>query len=500
MKNYLSILLIAGILLLINVLSNQYFFRMDLTEDKQYTLSNATKDILKGLEDPVTVKAYFSEDLPPDIARTKREFREMLTEYANISKGMVDYEFVDPSSTPELEQEALQAGVRPVMINVREKDQSKQQKAFLGAVLNMGESKDVIPFMQPGTAMEYALSTSIKKLSVADKPSVGIIQGHGEPPLSELSQVFTELSILYSVENVDLNTEEQIPDRFKTIALLRPTDSIPPAHFQKLDNYLARGGNLFVGVNAVDGNLQNAQGTAITTGLETWLKDKGIEVENNFLVDANCGNVSVQQRQGFFTINTPIQFPFLPVIKSFPEHPINKGLEQVILPFASPIRYVGGDNASFTSIATSSSKAGIVKAPTYFDVTNKKWNDSDFPLSNLDVAGVLEGSIVGDVPSKIVVIGDGDFPITGQQGRGQGKNNISLMVNGIDWLSDDTGLIELRTKGVATRPIEDLEEGKRSMLKYLNFGLPIVLIIIYGIFRSQRNKNRRLKRMQESYA
>lgn len=506
MKNTLTtIALLFGILILVNVLSNQLFFRFDLTENNQYTLSKATKNILKELDDPVTISAYFSDNLPADIAKTKRDFQEMLVEYSNLSKGNVDYEFISPEDDTE-KQEALQNGIQPVMINVREKDQMKQVQAFMGAVIRMGEQQEIIPFIQPGTAMEYALSTGIKKLSVLEKPSIGLIQGHGEPGLSEMGQAFQSLSILYNVENVDLGTETSIADRFRAIALIAPKDSIPADHFAKLDDYLSRGGKILIANNAVDGDFSNAQGSAKTTGLETWLRGKGVEMENSFLIDAQCGTVTVQQQQGFFTMQTPVQFPYLPIITNFPEHPITKGLEQVIMTFASPIRFVGDSTAQFTPIALSSSQAGIVRAPTFFDI-NKQWTAADFPMGNLVVGGILEGNLAGPTPSKIIVFGDGDFPVSGPQGqsRGQSEDNISLMVNSIDWLSDDTGLIELRTKGVATRPINqeylgEEADGTRSLLKYLNFGLPILLILIYGFFRSQQQRNKRIQRMQEKYS
>ena len=116
---------------------------------------------------------------------------------------------------------------------------------------------------------------------------------------------------------------------------------------------------------------------------------------------------------------------------------------------------------------------------------------------------MLEGKLAGEANARIIVIGDGDFPVSGQQGR-QNPDNISLMANSIDWLSDDTGLIELRTKAVATRPIsqEYLSEdasGKRNFLKYFNFGLPIMLVLLYGFLRFQREKRIRLKRMQERF-
>jgi len=498
MKSTTSILLIISIALLANLLSNDYFFRWDFTEDKQYTLSNATRDILRNLEEPVTVSAYFSEDLPTDIAKAKRDFQEMLVEYANISKGMVDYEFINPNETQETETQAQQNGIRPVMINIREKDQSKSQRAYLGAILKMGDRQEVIPFLQPNGPMEYPLSTSIKKLAVIDKPSIGILSGNGTAGMTELGEAVQSLSILYNVENIDWTTEQSIADRFKAVALIAPKDSIPSNQFDLLDDYLGRGGKLFIAVNAVNGDLSTAQGNALTTGLETWLRNKGVEVENSFLVDSKCGSVSVQQRQGFFTINTPVQFPFLPLISTFPEHPINKGLEQVMMAFASPVRFVGDTTSRFTPIAISSARSGIIQAPTFFDVANKNWGTTDFPLSAITVGGVLEGNLVGNTASKIVVIGDGDFPIS-QQGRRQNEDNISLMVNSIDWLSDDTGLIELRTKGIASRPIEELEDGKKTFYKWMNFLLPIVLIIIYGVYRMQSRRSLRAKRMMEQY-
>ena len=252
---YNSVILVIGILLLVNILSNDYFIRLDFTENKRYTLSQATEDIVENLLEPVTVKAYFSENLPPNIAQTRLDFKDLLLEYSSLSDGNLVYEFINPNETPEKEQEAAQSGINPVMINVREKDQMKQQKAFMGAVIEMGEQQDVIPFMQPGEAMEYALTSSIKKLSIADKPSVGLIQGHGEPSVFDMQQAGQELNILYNFENLALTDTTDIPANLKAIALVAPKDTIPPAHLAKIDNYLDNGGKALVALNKVDGNL-----------------------------------------------------------------------------------------------------------------------------------------------------------------------------------------------------------------------------------------------------
>lgn len=494
-----TIVLITAIVIIINVLSENYSFRLDFTEGKEYTLSKATKNILKELDKPVTVTAYFSKDLPPNISSVSDNLKDMLIEYGNRSKGMVVYKFVNPNEKEELEQEAMKNGIQPVMINVREKDQVKQQKAYIGAVVSIGEEKEVIPFFQPGSAMEYALSTSIKKLSVVNKPAIAIIQGHGEPPLSQMPQVYNELSILYSVETFEMTDTTEIPGNYKTIALVRPTDTINASHLDQLDRFLARGGNIFMALNRVEGDFQTATGKTITTGLEDWLMNKGLTISDNFVIDASCGAVTVQQQQSNFVMTTQVSFPYLPVISKFADNPVTRGLESVVLQFASPITFAGDTTKKFTPVAFSSSQSGTARAPLYFDV-QRQWTDNDFPMSGITVAGILEGKLSGTADSKIILVSDGDFPVNGpQRGQQLPQDNVSLMVNSVDWLSDDTGLIDLRTKEVTSRPIKELPDGTRTFLKWLNFLLPILLIIIYELIRLQINRNKRIKRMEVSY-
>ena len=154
----------------------------------------------------------------------------------------------------------------------------------------------------------------------------------------------------------------------------------------------------------------------------------------------------------------------------------------------------------FQSLAYSSEKSGTENSPLYFNI-QKKWGESDFTRPKLAVAALLDGKISGDRKAKMIVIGDGDFAVNGegQQAHQLQPDNLNLMVNSIDWLSDDTGLIELRTKSVTSRPIKQMEDGTKTLLKYLNFLLPMILIILYGVFRDQRNRRIRLKRMSENY-
>lgn len=500
-KSYTSqVLLITGIIILINVLAEQFYFRLDLTADKRYTLSKATKNILRSLDEPVTITAYFTEDIPPQLLKARKDFRDILVEYSSLADGNLVYEFIDPNKDQEMESKAIQEGIMPSIVNVREKNQMTQKRVFLGAVIKMGNDKEIIPVIQTGTAMEYELSSSIKKLSVADKPLIGFVQGHGEPLFTALQQVMASLGVLYEIRNVYLDEPVQDLLRYETLVIVAPTDTFPPEHLNTLDHYLTQGGNLFVAYNRVKGDFTTVSGSTIYTGLEDWLSGKGIFIENNFLVDASCGSVGVQQQAGVMSFTTNISFPYIPVIHAFADHPVTKGLEQVILPFASTIQFTGDTNMIFTPIAFSSPKSGTQQPPVFFDV-NKRWTDRDFPLSGLTVAALLTGKISGEADARIIVVGDGDFPVSGEGPRPQQlqPDNVNLMVNAIDWLSDETGLIDLRTKAITARPLRDLEDGRALFLKWLNFLLPIFLVVAYGIFRNQMNKRMRLKRMEEGY-
>jgi gliding-associated putative ABC transporter substrate-binding component GldG len=497
-----SILLIFGILVLINLVASRFFFRLDYTEDKRYSLSNATKNILSSLNDPITITAYFSVDLPPNIEKVRQDFRDLLVEYASYSGGQIVYEFINPNKTQETEVAAQQNGIQPIMINVRERDQMKQQRAYLGAVIQMGEKKEIIPLIQPGAAMEYDLSSNIKKLAVVAKSKIAFLQGNGEPNLSAIPQLSKQLSIMYEVETVEFSDTSEFPLDYKTIVIIAPKDTVPNRYFSSLDNYLAQGGRLLLALNRVEGDLSTGQGKEVYTGFEDWLKNKGLEVENNFVIDANCGNVMVRQQQGLFVMNTPIKFPYLPNITNYADHPITEGLEAVMFQFVSPVTIIPGDTTVIMyPLAYTSERSGIQSPPLYFDVM-KNWTQSDFGNASLAVAAVIEGKIVGDAESKIVVFGDGDFAVNGegQQAQQLQEDNISLMANAIDWLSDDTGLIELRTKGVTARPLDaSLEEGTKSFLKYLNFLLPLVLVILYGTFRFQQRRKIRNKLMNVTH-
>lgn len=493
------ILLIVGIIIIVNILSYSFFVRLDFTRDKKYTLSDATMSILKSMKHPVTVTAYFSENLPPTITQTKTDFKNLLVEYAARAGGKVVYNFINPNKSDTTEREAMKNGINPVMVNIRDKDQMKQQKAYLGAIIKMGDKSEVIPFIQPGTAMEYELSTNIKKLSIDKKPTIGLLQGNGEPTQSELQQVNADLNVLYVVQPVKLSDSLKIPPQYNTLLLVSPKDSFRSGQLEQLTAFLGKGGKLLIAYSGLEGDLRNAQGTLKEVGLRKWLAEKDIILEPKFIIDVRCGSISVQQSLGGIPFRSQLPFPYLPLISNFADHPVTKGLGSVMLPFSADIKFTGDTSkVNFTRLAWSSDKSGLENAPVYFDIEHN-WKSSEFPLSKLVVAAAFTG-VDGNKDSKIILISNSDFAInsSGQQGQHE-QDDIDLFVNSVDWLSDETGLIELRNKGITSSPLKDISDSTKAILRYTNFILPVLLVIGFGAVRIQLKRSKRMKRMEENY-
>ncbi|MEM9936100.1 MAG: Gldg family protein [Bacteroidota bacterium] len=492
----IRLLLFIGIFIMLNVLVYSYFFRLDFTADKRYTLSQSTLDILVDLEEPITVTAYFTEDLPASLSILKDDFRDLLYEYQTKSDGQLVFEFISPNEDEAKKQEAEQQGIAPLLLQTRENDKASELRAYLGAIIKKGTQQEVIPVVQPGASMEYELTKSIKRLTVIDKPKVGVIRGHGEPDIRSIAPVLQELSTLYELDTLNLNVPNAWAE-FKTLVLLAPSDSIPQYHFAQLDQFLASGGRLLAGVNAVQGDLNRGMLSELTTGLESWLNAKGFVITPVFVTDVLSGQVQARQQTPLGIMSVPIDFYYFPTITNFPEHPISEGIESVTMIFASPVEVIPKDSSVRGGIlAATSARSGKISPPSMLDL-QKQWTEADFPEQNIPVAAYLEGKIQGETESKIVVIGDGDFAVQGSQA----ENNLNFIVNAVDWLTDDTGLIELRTKGINSRPIEkQLTDGERATMKYLLFFLPILIIIGVGVVRMQIRKSQRVKWMQEDFS
>ena len=194
-----------------------------------------------------------------------------------------------------------------------------------------------------------------------------------------------------------------------------------------------------------------------------------------------------------------MEFPYFPIVSEFEEHPITGGLESVVFQFASSISFNSSDtSASQFPLLLSSENTGVVNPPAFIDI-QKNWTQNDFTSQPQILAAALEG--MGGGNGRLVLVSNGNFCVNGTGQRPQQVNldNISLAANAVDWLADDTGLINLRTKGITNRPLDKIEESTKNLLKYGNVLAPVLLILIYAFVRKSQNNRKRQRWMQGNF-
>lgn len=496
----IRISLVLGILILINVLSVEYHYRLDFTADQRYTLSNATEQILKQVEKPVTVNAYFSKDLPARQKKAKRHFEDLLTEYRNHTEEDFVYKFINPNKDQESEKKARRKGIQPFVLGTQKRDQVQRQRAYMGAVIQIGEQSEVISRLQPQGPAEYKLSSNIHKLTQTDKPSIAVFTGFNGISKSDLGQALDDLGVIYNLEEHRLKPGEPIPDKYRTGIIANPADSFPPGVFNQLDQFLSAGKNLVVATDIIDDQLQQQRLKRDDSKLVGWLKEKGFDVSDQVLIDADCGAVTVRRQMQGRGFRQQVRFPYFPIIKNFSDHPVGKGVGQVFLPFCNPIDTTKSKNLDYAILAQSSKKSGLQNLPATINV-QKQWQENDFRESHLPVAVGAEGQF-GNAQgqSRLVVVGSDNLIPKNENNQPRGRSrpqvregNANFFVNAVDWVSDQMGLMALRTQGVTARPIEDVSDDNKVWIKYGNAFAPIILILIIGLVRYQIQLRKRKK-------
>jgi ABC-type uncharacterized transport system involved in gliding motility auxiliary subunit len=156
--------LVLGILIVINFIAVRVFGRIDLTKAGVYTLSDASKNLVRNLDDRLTIKAYFTENLPAPYNSNRRQVLDMLNDYKAYAKGNVQFEFINPEGEKN-ERDAQQAGIMPVEVQALEKDQLVVKKAYLGLVMLYEDKKETLPVIQNLGSLEYDLSSAVKRLT-----------------------------------------------------------------------------------------------------------------------------------------------------------------------------------------------------------------------------------------------------------------------------------------------------------------------------------------------
>ena len=498
----IRVALVAAILVLLNVVSVRLFTRLDLTKQSVYTLSAASKKLVGAIDDRITVKAYFTEDLPAPYNNTRRTVLDVLNEYKAYAHGNLHYEFISPDGE-KAERDAQQQGVPPVEVQVVKEDKFEVKRAFLGLVLLYEDRKEVLPVVQNLGTLEYDLSSAIKRLTTRTKKRIGYTTGHGEPSLEQLQNANRELTAQYDLVPVDLSRNAPVPHDLAELLILAPTSRFADSAALEIDRYIMNGGKAAFLLNRMTASLQQRFAQPNDIGLDSLLLAYGIRVNADLIRDLQCANISIVQQQGSFQFRSQVPFPYLPNASAF-DHTsmIVKDLQSVLFFFASSLDTTPAASRGVRAdvLVRSSKQSGRQPGFVMLDPT-ARYTPAEFAESGIPMAAVLSGtfqSVFQGTPlapavtrspeTRVIVVGDGDFMKDEYLGS---RNNLIFFVNIVDYLADDAGLITIRSKDIAQPPLEQITDGTKRMLKYGNLALPPILVIGYGLFRWRRRLARK---------
>ncbi len=510
--------IIFGILVLLNIISVRVFGRFDMTRNRIFTLSDASKSLMRNLDDKVTVKAYFTEDLPAPYNENRRQVLDELNEYKAYAGGKLEYEFIDPAND-KAEQDAQAEGVVPVQVQVVKEDKFEVKRAYMGLVFLYEDKKEAIPVVQNTSSLEYDISSNIKRLTSHGQKAIGLLAGQGEPEMNELSRALEVLKKQYTVVPVNVDKGKPVPDNIAALLIIAPTSKFTEPEKFQIDQYLMRGGKVAFLVNRVAADLQNRFGRALDLNLDDLLANYGLRVNVDLVRDIQCASINLVQQQAGFSFQTPVPFPYIPFVSTFSRgNAMVKDLQRVVLFFVSSVDTtdVAAKHLTAEVLLRSSKQSGRLTGMFVYDPLQRYTRDqlaADFSEKEIPLGEVVEGGFrsfyagkavpvdtsAGSMPppasplssspdTRIVLVGDGDFMRDQYLGN---QDNLTFFANMVDYLVDDAGLISIRSKETAMPPLEQVSDGTKKAVKYADLLLPPGVVLAYGLFRWRMRKARK---------
>lgn len=531
-ENILFTVVIVAILVVANFAAVRLFWRADLTRNEQFSLSDASVQAVRSLDDRLVVKAYFTKNLPPPFNATERYVRDLLEEYQSRSKGKMKVIFIDPSDEAKAE-EARKAGITEVTHQVIEKDQAAEKKGFRGLLFSyLGETQK-IPVIRDTKGLEYDITNLILLMS-QDKRKVGFLQGHGEPktfsppqdPQNPQPQEPAGLAMIreglqqYQVRETNLNGgSTAVPEELEALVVVAPTEPISDLELYRIDQFIMNGGNvaLFIEGIKVDASMGMLSTEPSKAGYDEFLKHYGIRLNQDVVFDPQCDTLPVRGPLG---IPLAKRYPGWPLTEIRTEHPTTFRLPVLTFPWVSSIEILENPTAGdvkATVLARSTPESWADTGSIDLD-PNQDWNaayEASADKGQRALAVALEGRFrsffagrdlptppaEGDVPpedlskgfvaeckspGRILVAGSGQMvidPVVNILQRLHGARdrsaNLAFAINTVDWLTANQGLIAVRGKGVENPRLNIEKDSTRNLLKYGNIiGWPLLVIAI----------------------
>jgi len=544
-RDLTALILAIAIIILLNIVASFVFHRFDLTSEKRYTLSDATKKLLSEINDVVYVKVYLDGEFPAGFKRLRNETKEMLDEFRAYSNDNIEYEFINPSSDKndkqqqkDIYKQLFDKGLQPTNLEVNEEGGTSQQIIWPGAIVSykgketvwqllktqMGQSAEA-QLNNSIQSLEYEFASCIRNLSVVFRPKVAFIEGHGELDSLSVKDIVTTLSEFYTVKRVKINQQLNALDEYKAIVIAKPDTAFDDKDKFIIDQFIVKGGKVLWVIDPLYTPLDslsirgNVMAVPYDLNIESMLFKYGTRINNNMIIDLQCSRIPVNKalrgQQPRFEL---MPWIFSPLITPKGDHPITKNLDVVKAEFVAGIDTIETKNIRKTILLQTSKYSKTLVEPVRVDLNYLRFqpDEKQFVNSYQSVAVLLEGKfesvfknhlpkeIVEDsaigykadgVDTKMIVISDGDMirndvqlstqkvlPLGYDKYTNQTFGNKNFILNCMNYLCDDSGLISVRTRELTLRLL-DKKKIKNEKLKWqlVNTALPLVLVILYGI-------------------
>lgn len=551
-KDLTYLAMFVAAIIVLNVASSFIFTRFDFTSEKRYTLSAITKNILSRSKEDIQVTVYLEGDFPAGFKRLRSSTRDMLTDFKAYADGRLRFDFVNPASGNQQQQEETfnqltQLGVEPTNLSVKTEEGMTQKIIFPAALITLGNRQIAVKLLQNRTGagpeevlnnsiqnLEYAFAGALKKISSGGKPRIGFTEGHGELTDLQLNDAMKSLADGYEVGRVDLSTIAFSGlDKLNLLIIAKPASAFSEADKYKIDYFLMKGGRIFWTIDQVNAELDSLRNMGEQLAfprklnIDDMLFKYGVRINYDLVTDLNCAQIpiSVGNVEGQPQIQM-VPWLFYPVFVPTSAHPVVKNLDGIRSEFAGTIDTIAVENVKKHVILNTSAFSRSIETPTMLSLqmVEQEPDPKAFQGQPKPVGVLLEGSFASNFrnrpvpagisgqpismlqskPTKMIVVADGDllknqisttdgspFPLGFDRYTQQQYGNKNFLLNVADYLTDDSGIIELRNKEIKLRLLDKTRIREEKLTwQLVNILLPLVLVIAFGILQQYYRKKK----------
>ncbi len=520
---FTGLMLSIALLVILNLLSSFFFYRLDLSKGKIHTLSKTSKNLVRKLNDNVVVKVYLSGNLPPDYSTLARYTKDILGEYKQYGGNRFRYEIVSTANEDEFSGDATRSNVFAQRVMILENDQQTVRDIYMGLAFEYKGNRETLNLTKDIEGrMEYEITAIIRRLTKVTLPKVSVFQDSLYN--AEYYRYFEHhINQNYKIIPTDLTNPDMSA---KVLIFPGVVDSLSALQLFNLDQYIMHGGSVLMLQDRVFGLVQYNTAEEIHSNLFKFIEQYGVEIKPNLVMDQSCAPINMSQRSGIYVIDVPMPFPPIPLIQGMKSSVISRGLSDILLYLCSEINLkprVKG--ITITPLLQTSSNSGIMQGPT-FDISPEKFLGqklmSTLMAPPITVSALYSGtftSYFARIPSivstpgfvaqtnksEIIVVTDSDF--IRDFISSASSSNLMFLLNAVDYLLKDVSLSEVRSRTILNSPLEinrwlyrleispdripQIEPTIKKIVKGINLIIPSLLLILLGIRRFFKLKKAR---------